>query len=116
MKIISFITEHQIIKKILEHLSLWEQNASRDLPNQNSSPENNELIYEPFYEDWPEYEEPYIVLTDHFYFADFGYSRSGLSTFLHITTTNPSVLNRTDKQYFELPQFTFTLTNLPAFY
>ena len=62
MKIISFITEHQIIKKILEHLSLWEQNASRDPPNRNSSPENNELTYKPFYEDWSGYEEPSIML------------------------------------------------------
>ena len=61
MKIISFITEHQIIKKILEHFRLWEQKASRDPPNRDSSPENNELIYEPFYEDWSGYEEPYIL-------------------------------------------------------
>jgi len=69
-KIISFITEHQIIKKILEHLRLWEQKASRDPPKRDSSPENpvlesldrgNELIYEPFYEDWSGYEEPSIL-------------------------------------------------------
>ncbi len=61
MKIISFITEHQVIQKILEHLGLWAQKPSRDPPNQNSSPENNELIYEPFYEDWSGYEEPCIM-------------------------------------------------------
>jgi len=71
MKIISFITEYQIIKKILEHLRLWEQKPSRDPPNRETSSENpvlesldrgNELIYEPFYEDWSGYEEPCIVL------------------------------------------------------
>ncbi len=62
MKIISFITEYQIIKKILEHLSLWEQNASRDPPNRETSSENNDLIYEPFDDGWPGYEEPCIVL------------------------------------------------------
>ncbi len=51
MKIISFINEYQIIRKILEHLSLWVQKPSRDPPGQDSSPEHNELTYEPFYED-----------------------------------------------------------------
>ncbi|MHC4268482.1 MAG: hypothetical protein ACYSWS_03760 [Planctomycetota bacterium] len=62
MKIISFITEHQIIRKILEHLELWAQKPSRDPPNRETSSENNELIYEPFYDDWPGYEEPCFVL------------------------------------------------------
>jgi hypothetical protein len=62
MKIISFINEFLIIRQILEHLGLWVQKPSRDPPSRNSSPENNELTYEPFYEDWSGYEEPYIVL------------------------------------------------------
>jgi hypothetical protein len=62
MKIISFITEHQIIYKILEHPDLWTQKPSRDPPDRNSFPENpvlesldrgNELTYEPFYDDLP---------------------------------------------------------------
>ena len=61
MKIISFITEHQVIQKILEHLRLWAQKSSRDPPDMDSSPENNELTYEPFYEDWAGYEEPRIM-------------------------------------------------------
>ncbi len=62
MKIISFINEHQIIRKILEHLSLWVQKPSRDPPDQDSSPENNELTYEPFYDDLAGYEEPCIMV------------------------------------------------------
>ncbi len=71
MKIISFITEFQIIRKILEHLDLWEQKVSRDSPNRETPSGNNELIYSPceiqqswnseaivshggpFYEGWP---------------------------------------------------------------
>ena len=53
MKIISFITEHQVIQKILEHLSLWAQKSSRDPPNRETSPVNNELVYEPFDDGWP---------------------------------------------------------------
>jgi hypothetical protein len=53
------ITEHQIIRKILE---LWVQKPSRDPPNRETSSGNNELIYEPLYDDWPGYEEPCFVL------------------------------------------------------
>ncbi len=60
--IISCIIEHQIIQKILEHLDLWAQKPSRDPPHQNTPPINNDLVYEPFNDGWPEYEEPYIVL------------------------------------------------------
>jgi hypothetical protein len=51
-----------VVRLILEHLDLWEQKASRDPPNQNHSPINNDLVYESFYDDYPGYEEPYIVL------------------------------------------------------
>jgi hypothetical protein len=78
-KIISFITEHQVIRKILEHLDLWEQKASRDPPNRETSSENNDLIYSPyeiqqswnsetiisqggpFDDDWSGYEESCIM-------------------------------------------------------
>ncbi len=53
MKIISFITEYQIIQKILEHLDLWAQKPSRDPPHQNTPPINNDLVYEPFNDGWP---------------------------------------------------------------
>ena len=61
MKIISFINEYLVIRQILEHLGLWAQKPSRDQPSRNSSPENNELIYEPFYEDWTGYEDHCIT-------------------------------------------------------
>ena len=61
MKIISFINEYQIIRKILEHLSLWVQKPSRDPPDLDFPPERNELNYEPFYDDLSGYEEPCIM-------------------------------------------------------
>jgi hypothetical protein len=70
MKIISFINEYLVIRQILKHLGLWVQKPSRDPPSRHPSPENsvlesldrgNELIYEPFYDDWPGYEEPCIM-------------------------------------------------------
>ncbi len=61
MKIISFINEFLIIRQILEHLGLWSQKPSRDPPDRDFSLENNELTYEPFYEDLSGYEEPCIM-------------------------------------------------------
>jgi len=48
MKIISFITDPQVIRHILEHLGLWVQNSSRDPPSQEAPHENGEIVYEPF--------------------------------------------------------------------
>lgn len=62
MRIISFINEDEVIEKILDHLGLWSQKSSRDPPKENSSQTNNDLVYEPIDDGWPEYEEPYIVL------------------------------------------------------
>ncbi len=59
MKIISFITEPLVIRQILEHLGLWKK-PSRDPPK--SLPENGTVVYEPFDDGWPEYEEPCVVL------------------------------------------------------
>jgi hypothetical protein len=61
MKIISFIDEYQIIKQILEHHGLWVQKPSRDPPGRDFSPENDELAYEPFYDDCNGYEDPCII-------------------------------------------------------
>ncbi len=61
-KVISFIDGYQIIRKILEHLGLWVQKPSRDPPDQNTSLEENELTCEPFYDDWPGYEDPCIMV------------------------------------------------------
>ena len=59
MRIISFITENLIIKQILEYLGLWQQRPSRSPPPQ---PKSVELDYEPCYDDWPIYEDPYITI------------------------------------------------------
>ena len=70
MKIISFITDQQVIRQILKHLGLWTPTPSRDPPNTNSSPKNHELVYEFFddlsafntqADDWPGYDESCIA-------------------------------------------------------
>ena len=67
MKIISFITEKPVIKKILEHLSLW-QETQRTPPNKASPKQDTtvkiikELDHEPFDDGWPEYEEPFETM------------------------------------------------------
>ena len=65
MKIISFITEKPVIRKILEHLDLWRE-TKRGPPNKASPPvetitEIKEREYEPFDDGWPVYEEPFIT-------------------------------------------------------
>ena len=57
MKIVSFITDPILIKRILRHLGIWKQKFSRDPPN---LAENGpaELVFEPFVDDWPAYQEP----------------------------------------------------------
>jgi len=45
MKIISFITEIQIIRKILKYLGLWEESAARDPPQLPEKPD--EIVYVP---------------------------------------------------------------------
>ena len=46
VKMISFITDPQIIRHILEHLGLSVQKSSRDPPSQ-APHENGEIVYEP---------------------------------------------------------------------
>jgi len=55
MKIVSFITDQQVIRQILKHLGLWTQMSSRDPPDTKSSPKNHELIYEFFDDGWSGY-------------------------------------------------------------
>jgi hypothetical protein len=60
----SFITEKQVIRKILEHLNLWEE-MKRGPPNKASPLLETEVAvkeykYEPFDDGWPGYEEPFI--------------------------------------------------------
>jgi len=62
MKIISFITDPQLIGHIFEHLGLWVQKSSRDPPSQEASHGNGETGYEPFDDGWPGYEDPSAML------------------------------------------------------
>jgi len=49
MKIIGFINEFRIVKKILEYLDIYEEENSRDPPIEILE---NELVYELVYDDW----------------------------------------------------------------
>jgi len=62
MKIISFITDPQVIRQILEHLGLWGQKSSRDPPSQEAFDQNGQIVYEPLDDGWPSCEEPSIML------------------------------------------------------
>jgi hypothetical protein len=57
MKIISFIAKSQadVIRKILEHLGLWEKQIRPPPPEKN-------IPCEPFDDGWPDYEEPFITV------------------------------------------------------
>ena len=48
MKIISFITDLEVIRQIQKHLGLWIPAPSRDPPNTESSHINHEPVYELF--------------------------------------------------------------------
>jgi hypothetical protein len=70
MKIISFITDQEVIRQILKHLGLWMPTPSRDPPDTKSSPKDHELVYEIFddlpafnilADDWPGYDESCIA-------------------------------------------------------
>jgi hypothetical protein len=50
MNIISFITEVNIIKKILKYLELWDEESSRDPPVVPDIP--NEIVYVPVDDGW----------------------------------------------------------------
>jgi len=60
MRIISFITEHPVIREILEHLGLWGRGGvSRDPPKENPL---QKVVCESFDDGWPGYEEPSFVM------------------------------------------------------
>ncbi len=70
MKIISFITDQQVIRQILKHLGLWISAPFRDPPNTESSHINHEPVYEIFddlyafnehADGWPGYDESCIA-------------------------------------------------------
>ncbi|MBU0483224.1 MAG: transposase zinc-binding domain-containing protein [Proteobacteria bacterium] len=56
MRIISFITGNKVIRKILEHLELWEERQ----PVERAPPMIKERRYEPIDDGWPSYEESAI--------------------------------------------------------
>jgi len=72
MKIISFINERPVIRKILEHLNLWvEQPKQRPPPpragpgppglSQQRPPDEQLDLHNLFDDGWPGFEEPYIT-------------------------------------------------------
>lgn len=55
MKIISVIEEYSVIKQILEHLGLWEEEEKQQI---RAPPEiENDVIYEPYFDGWTLNEE-----------------------------------------------------------
>ena len=56
MKIISFIYQRQVIRKILEHLKIYEEKKQRAPPLKKTLAKEVELV--PFNDGWPGYEEP----------------------------------------------------------
>lgn len=50
-----------IIQQIPQHLGLYVQNLSRDLPNREVLSNDGEIIYEPFDDGWLGYDEPSSV-------------------------------------------------------
>jgi hypothetical protein len=59
MKIISFITKAEVIRKILEHLGVWEEKA----PVERAPPDLiREKSCEPYDDGWPQYEEPSVTI------------------------------------------------------
>ena len=59
MKIIGFITEAAIIRRILEHLGLWRGKKPKPAEPTDRAPPalDRERQYEPFDDGWPQYEE-----------------------------------------------------------
>ena len=55
MRIISFICQHKVMRKILEHLQIYEDKKQRAPPLKKKLIKEVEL--EPFDDGWPAYEE-----------------------------------------------------------
>ena len=57
MKIISFIENQKIIKKVLKYLNLWEEESARDPPRPPEIPD--EIVYVPIEDTaWEQHENP----------------------------------------------------------
>jgi hypothetical protein len=59
MRIISFIYERKVIRKILDHLGVTEE-VKPKRKRAPPSPPTVETIIEPYDDGWPDYEEPFI--------------------------------------------------------
>jgi len=63
MKIISFITEPETIRRILEHLKRWDDPARKSRsPPDTTPPASTHVTYESVDDGWPGYEEPCITI------------------------------------------------------
>jgi hypothetical protein len=59
MIIISFIYERKIIKKILDHLGMYEEDKSKGNRAPPPSPDVKRIV-EQYGDGWPDYEEPFV--------------------------------------------------------
>ena len=66
MKIISFIVERKVIRRILVHLKLWDDPQRQRPPPSKKNEQfsqvskKNVLHYEPFDDGWGDYQEPFF--------------------------------------------------------
>jgi hypothetical protein len=60
MKIISFIYERKVIRKILDHLGLCKEDKSKRNRAPPAFPDFVERIIEHYDDGWPDYEEPFV--------------------------------------------------------
>ena len=58
MRIIIFICEHQVIRKILVHLKIYEEKRQRAPPTKKTALKEVEMA--PYDDGWPGYEEPVV--------------------------------------------------------
>jgi len=59
MKIVSFITDYAVVRKILKHLDLWDISPPVE-PTSSLSGVGDEMVYVPCDDGWPIYEEPFV--------------------------------------------------------
>lgn len=62
MKIVSFITQAAVIRRILQHLNLWRESMTAARPPPTMVVSNDIAGYKPFDDGWAGYEEPSITL------------------------------------------------------
>ena len=62
MKIVSFIYEYAVVKKILVHLCLYQVQEQKRGPPVVQPSKYTERVIEPYDDGWPEYEDTFIDL------------------------------------------------------